>query len=211
MFRFFASRSLFSAARLAVFALAGAALVAPAAQAQNILKNTSASVSGFAQFTESTNGDGINVNPTKSAGAQAAFRKSYHWWLGWEASYNYTRFADYYSGQSYSYQHNMHDFGGSYLVQAPVGFLGIKPFVLAGVSAVVFSPSLNGGQNVSWQARTGANFAGGIDKALLTDHFGLRLQYRGVFYKTPDYGEEYLKTGTSRLTSEPMAGLFVKF
>lgn len=211
MFRSFASRTLLSAARVALLALAAAVLLAPAAKAQNILKDSSAALSGFAQLTGSTNGDGINVRPTKSFGAQAAFRKSYHWWMGWEASYNYTRYADYYDGQAYSFQHNVHDFGGSYLVQAPVSPLGFKPFVLAGVSAIVFSPSLNGGQNVSWQARAGANFAGGFDKSLLTDHFGIRIQYRGTYYKTPDYGETYLKTGTSRLTSEPMAGVFLKF
>ncbi|GGH03272.1 outer membrane beta-barrel protein [Silvibacterium dinghuense] len=211
MFRFFAPRTPLSAARLALFALAGAVMLVPAAKAQNILKNSSAAVSGFAQFTGTTTGDGITDRPTRSAGAQGAFRKSYHWWLGWEASYGYTRFAEYYTGQSYSYQHNMHEFGGSYLVQAPIGVLGFKPFALAGVSAVVFSPSLNGGQNVSWQGRTGVNFAGGIDKALLTDHFGIRVQYRGVFYKTPDFNETALTTGTSRLTSEPMAGVFLKF
>ncbi|MFT4114673.1 hypothetical protein [Silvibacterium sp.] len=211
MFRFFASRTPLSAFRMALFALAGAALLVPAAQAQNILKNSSAAVSGFAQLTPTTTGEGITDRPTKSFGAQGSFRKSYHWWEGWEASYNYTRFAEYYTNQAYSYQHNMHEFGGSYLLQAPTGFLGFRPFALGGISAVVFSPSLNGGQNVSWQARTGLNFAGGFDKSLLTDHFGVRVQYRGVFYKTPDFGETALTTGTSRVTSEPMAGVFLKF
>jgi opacity protein-like surface antigen len=181
------------------------------AQAQNILRNSEASVSAFAQFSPDTSGNGITDDPTRSAGGQIAFRHSYHWWLGYEGSYDFTRFAERYSGQPYSYQHNMHEAGASYLVSAPVGFLGFKPFALAGISGVIFSPSLNGGQNVSWQGRPGLNFGAGFDHPLLTDHIGIRIQYRGVFYKTPDFGEAALTTNTTRLTSEPMAGAYLRF
>lgn len=191
--------------------LAAVAAFSPSAHAQNILRNSEVSASVFAQFTSDVSGDGVSVRSTHSAGGQGAFRHSYHWWLGYEASYNYTRFADYYSGQPFSIQHNTHEFAGSYLVTTPVSVLGLKPFASAGVSAVVFSPSLNGGQNVSYQAKPGANFSVGVDYPLLTSHFGLRVQYRGVFYPTPDYNEAELKTGTNRLTSEPMAGLYLHF
>jgi hypothetical protein len=196
---------------VAAMLLAAFAAFSPSAHAQNILRNSEVSVSAFAQFTPDVNGDGVSVKSTHSAGGQGAFRHSYHWWLGYEASYSYTRFADYYSTLPFSVQHNMHEFAGSYLVTAPVGVLGLKPFASAGISAVVFSPSLNGGQNVSWQAKPGANFSVGVNYPLLTSHLGLRVQYRGVFYGTPDYGEAPLKTGSNRLTSEPMAGLYLHF
>jgi opacity protein-like surface antigen len=203
----------FSLASLPLVAAIIAVIAASAhsAQAQNILHNSDISLSGLAQFSSDTSGNGITDKPTTSAGAQVAFRHSYHWWLGYEGSYGYTRFAERYSGQPYSYQHNMHDFAGSYLVSAPVGVLGFKPFAFAGVSALVFSPSLNGGQNVSYQGRPAFNFGVGVNKALLTDHFGIRVQYRGLYYKTPDFHEAALTTNTSRLTSEPMVGLYVRF
>jgi hypothetical protein len=181
-----------------------------AAHAQSALKNNDIGVSGLYEFTQSTSGNGISDRTSKSAGGAATFRHSYHWWLGYEASYQYARFTDYYSGQPFGIQHNMHEFGGSYYVHG-VTALGIQPFAIAGVSAVVFSPSLNGGQNASWQARPGVNFGAGINYPLLTSHFGLRFEYRGVYYKTPDFGLQELTTNTYRLTSEPMAGIYIKF
>src|ERR1700733_14283265 len=173
----------FASLPIAAAILAMIAACAHSAQAQNILHNSEISLSGLAQFSSDTSGNGITDDPTRSAGGQVAFRHSYHWWLGYEASYGFTRFAERYAGQPYSYQHNMHEFAGSYLASAPIGFLGFKPFVLAGFSGVVFSPSLNGGQNVSWQGRPALNYAVGFNHSLLTDHLGIRIQYRGLLYK----------------------------
>lgn len=181
------------------------------ARAQRILENSEASVSAFWQRTPSVTGDGVTVNATRSIGFQAAFRHSYHWWLGYEGSYNWARYSEHYSpARPFAVQHNMHEFGASYLVSG-ASVLGLRPFALGGVSAVVFSPTLNGGQNVSWQGEPGINFGGGIEHALLTSHLGLRLQYRGVYYRTPDFGEPQLKSDKFRLTSEPMAGLYLRF
>lgn len=183
---------------------------AGSACAQSFLHNSDMSVSAFGQFTSSVTGDGVTVRPTDSMGGQGAFRHSYHWWLGFEGSYAYTRYAEYYSSRPYSVQHNMHEFAASYLVSG-ASILGFRPFALAGVSALVFSPSLNGGQNVSWQGEPALNFGVGINQALLSSHFGIRLQYRGLYYKTPDFNNALLTTGTSRLTSEPMAGVYFRF
>lgn len=180
------------------------------ARAQSYLKNSDVSVSVFGQFSPRTSGNGITDTPTVSVGGQAAFRHSYHWWLGYEGSYNYTRFAERYSVLPYTLQHNTHEFAGSYLVTAP-GVLGLHPFVFGGLSALVFSPSLNGGQNASYQGELAENFGGGLNWAILSSHFGVRLQYRGVYYKTPDFNQARLDTGTSRLTSEPMAGIYLRF
>jgi hypothetical protein len=183
---------------------------AVSAHAQNFLHNSDASVSAFAQFTSDVSGNGITLDTSKSAGGQAAFRHSYHWWLGFEGGYNYTRFTEYYSNQRFPIQHNTHEFAASYLVSG-ANILGFQPFALAGVSALIFSPSLNGGQNVSWQGEPALNFGVGINRALLSSHFGIRVQYRGVYYKAPDFNDEVLKTGSSRLTSEPMAGIYFRF
>ncbi|GEM_PF-4548562 len=194
-------------------ALFGLLVSVPAAEAQNpvrALHNSDVSLSAFGQFTSSSSGDGITVNPTKSIGGQAAFRHVYHPWMGFEASYGYTRFADRYSSTVFSVQHNVHEFAGSYLVSAP-NLLGIQPFGLVGISALLYSPTLNGGQRASAQAKPGINFGLGVNVPLLTSHFGARVQYRGVYHGTPDYGAALYKTGTWRLTSEPMVGLFLKF
>ncbi len=194
-------------------ALLGWVVFTVTARAQNpahVFHNSDISVSAFGQFTQSVSGDGVMVDPTKSVGGQAAFRHIYHPWMGFEASYGYTRYTDNYSSNVFGVQHNVHEFGGSYLVSAP-GLLGIKPFGLAGVSALLFSPSLNGGQRASAQAKPAFNFGLGVNAPLLTSHFGVRVQYRALYYPTPDYDDVRYKTGTWRLTSEPMVGLYLKF
>ena len=188
-------------------------LFCSAAQAQKVLRNDDASVGGFYQFTSTASGNGISDTASRSLGGEASFRHSFHWWLGYEASYDYTRFSDFYSGQAFGYQHNLHQFNGDYYVHGPKAF-GIQPFAVAGVSAVVFSPTLNGGQNTPWQIRPGANFGAGINYPLLTSHLGVRLQYRGAYYEAPDFspnGLPTLSTNSYRLTSEPMAGVYIRF
>lgn len=185
-------------------------LVASGAHAQKVFRNDDVAVEGLYQFTSTASGNGINVTTSHSGGGAATFRHSYHWWLGYEGGYEYTRYTNYYTGQLFGIQSNMHQFSGSYYVHGTRAF-GIEPFALAGISAVVFSPSLNGGQKVQWQGRPGINFGAGINYPLKSGHFGLRLEYRGVYYKTPDFSRSYLDTSSFRLTSEPMAGIYMRF
>ena len=185
-------------------------LISPAAQAQKAFRNDEVSADGFYQFTSDASGNGITDTTSKSLGGEASFRHSFHWWLGYEAAYDYSRFSEFYTGQTFGYQHNLHDFSGSYYVHGPKT-LGIQPFAVAGYSELIFSPTLNGGQNVAWQPRPGANFGAGINYPLLTKYFGLRFEYRGVYYKAPDFGQAKLTTNSYRLTSEPMAGFYIRF
>jgi opacity protein-like surface antigen len=174
------------------------------------LANTDIAVEGYYQTTPTVSGNGISVRTTHSAGGAAFFRHSYRWWLGYEAGYADTRYTNYYSGQAFGVQSNMHEFAGSYLVHGPRA-LGIQPFATAGVSAVLFSPSLNGGQNAAWQLRPGMNFGAGVNVPLVSSHFGVRVEYRGVYYKAPDFGQARYTTNAFRLTSEPMAGVYLRF
>lgn len=181
-----------------------------AARAQKALHNDDLSIGGFYQFTSNASGNGITDTATHSLGGEAAFSHSYHPLMGWQASYNYSRFTEHYTGAVFGYQHNLHVFNGDYYVH---GFqaLGLRPYAMGGISAIVYSPTLNGGQNVSWQARPGANFGAGVEMPLLTHNFGLQLQYRGLFSKAPDFGLTPLTTNSFRITSEPTAGIFLHF
>jgi opacity protein-like surface antigen len=188
----------------------GVLLFCTAVQAQKALHNDEVSIGGFFQFTSNASGNSITDTPTKSLGGEAAFSHSYHPLLGWQFSYDYSRFAEKYTGQPFGYQHNLHVFSGDYYLHG-VQALGFRPYAMAGISAVVFSPSLNGGQNAAWQARPGANFGAGVQIPLLTNNFGVELQYRGLYYKAPDFGQAKLTTNAWRLTSEPTAGIYVRF
>jgi hypothetical protein len=191
-------------------ALLAALFFAHPASAQSYLKNSEIALTAFGQFTNSTNGDGIQVTPLDSVGGQATFRHVYSPLLGYEAGYGYTRFTDGYSSYPFGIQHNTHEFEGSYLLTAPE-FLVLKPFALAGVSALLYAPSLNGGQNVSAQARVAFTFGGGADIPLLQSHFGLRVQYRALLHATPNYDDVTFTTGTWRISSEPAVGAYWHF
>lgn len=183
----------------------------PAVAQKSFIKNSEGSVGIIAEFSPTVSGNGITIKTSKAAGGQATFRHSYHWWLGFQAGYTYTRFTEYYSSNVFPIQHNVHEFSGDYLVTTPTSLMGFKPYAVVGASAVVFSPSLNGGQNVPWQARPGIDFGGGFDHPLLTQYFGIRIGYRGVYYKVPDFGKTKLASGAWRLTSEPVAGFYFHF
>lgn len=194
-------------------AFACAALLLASAQGQvpqKVDHHDDASLSAFGQFSNTVSGNGISLRAGSSAGVRGAFRHTYSKWLGWEAGYGYTRFAEHYSGQPYSYQHNLHEISGDWVGSPDVSFAGFKPFVDAGVSALIFSPTLNGGQNVPWQAKAAVNYGAGIDRRL-GSNFGFRLQYRGLFYKAPDFGRSYLNTGSFRQTAEPTVGFYMHF
>lgn len=197
-----------------VCAMAAALLFAAgasSAMAQKALHHDEVSLSAFGQFTSSASGDGITNTTGDSLGFRGTFRHAYHWWLGYEIGYGYTRFAEHYTGQPFSVQHNMHDISGSYLVSTPTSVLGFKPYGLLGVSLIDFSPTLNGGQRAPWQAKAALNYGVGIDHSLLVPNFGVRLEYRGLLYKAPDFGETKYRTGSFRQTTEPSIGLYYRF
>jgi hypothetical protein len=205
MYRSFLKSSLFLAALLT------ASWLAQPAQAQTYLKNSEIGLSAFGQITGSSNGNGIEVKPGDSLGGQATFRHVYSPLLGYEVGYGYTRFTDNYSSYPFGVQHNVHEFEGSYLLTAPNVLLGVRPFGMAGVSALLYSPSLNGGQRASAQAKPAFTFGLGADFPLLTSHFGVRVQYRALLHQTPDYGEPIFKTDTWRISSEPAVGVYMHF
>ena len=179
------------------------------ATAQSV-KNFEAAVSIFGQFTGTTNGNGIKDSPTDSLGTLATARQSFHPWLGYEVNYSYTRFSERYSTIPFGVQNNVHEVSGAYLVQGP-SFLGLQPFGAIGFGALIFLPTTVGGQKYHQQTRVPLLYEFGVNYPIITSHLGLRLQYRGLSYETPDFDSPPLTTGTRRTTSEPTVGAYLRF
>jgi hypothetical protein len=176
------------------------------------LKNLDGAVNIFGQFSPTTNGNGIKDSPTESLGVLATARQSLHPWLGYELNYSYTRFAERYSTIPFGVQSNMHEVSGAYLLQGPtIPLLGLQPFGAVGVGALIFLPTTVGGQKYNQQTRIPVLFEVGANYPILTSHLGLRFQYRGLSYKTPDFNATPLTTGTRRITSEPSVGAYLRF
>jgi hypothetical protein len=181
------------------------------APAQTI-KNLEGAVNVFGQFSGTSNGNGIQDNPTDSLGLLATVRQSFHPWLGYEVNYGYTRFSERYSILPFAVQNNLHEVSGAYLLQGPtIPFLGLQPFGAVGVGALIFLPTTTGGQKYNQQTRVPLLYELGVNYPILTSHLGLRFQYRGLVYKTPDFNSASLTTNARRQTSEPSVGAYLRF
>jgi hypothetical protein len=109
-------------------------------------------------------------------------------------------------------QNNLHEVSGAYLVQLPtIPILGLQPFGAVGVGALIFLPTTTGGQKYSQQTRVPLLYEFGVNYPLFTSHIGLRLQYRGLSYKAPDFNSPTLTTNVRRQTSEPSVGAYFRF
>jgi hypothetical protein len=176
------------------------------------LKNFEAAVSVFGQFTGNSNGNGVQDSPTDSMGGLATVRQSFHPWLGYEVNYSYTRYTERFSTIPFGVQDNVHEVTGAYLVQGPtIPILGLQPFGAVGVGALIFLPTTVGGQKYTQQTRIPVLYEFGVNYPVITSHLGLRFQYRGLNYKTPDYNATLVTTGSRRTTSEPSVGAYFRF
>jgi hypothetical protein len=176
------------------------------------LKNLDGAVSVFGQSTGTTNGNGVRDKPTESMGALATVRQSFHPWLGYEVNYSYTRFTEEYSTLPFGVQNNLHEVSVAYLLQGPtLPFLGLQPFGAVGTGVLIFLPTTVGGQKYSQQDRVPLLYEVGVNHPILTSHLGLRFQYRGLLYKTPDFNAALLTTNARRQTSELSLGAYFKF
>jgi hypothetical protein len=180
--------------------------------AAQTVKNLEAGVNIFGQFTGNSSGNGVTDSPTNSLGVLINVRQSFHPWLGYEINYSYTRYSERFNAIPYPVQDNVHEVSGAYLLQGPtLPFLGMQPFAAVGIGGMIFLPTTVGGQRYDQQWRAPFLYELGINYPILTSHLGLRFQYRGLIYKTPDYGSPLVTTNAMRQTAEPSVGAYLRF
>ena len=208
---------MFNRSRFFSFSLVFFALTSPCLQARahaQTLLNLEGAVNIFGQFSGNTNGNGIQDKPTDSLGVLVTARQMPHYWLGYEINYAYTRFAERYKGPNYGIQvqSNMHEASAAYIVHGPtIPILGLQPFAGIGVGGLVFLPTTTGGQHYGQQYRIPILYEFGANFPVLTSHLGLRLQYRALSYKVPDFESTQLRQNVRRQTSEPSVGAYFRF
>jgi opacity protein-like surface antigen len=196
---------------LFVFLLVSSISARPPAMAQT-LKNLEGSVNIFGQFSGDSSGNGVSDSPTDSLGVLVNVRQSFHPWLGYEINYGYTRFSERYNTVPYGVQDNVHEASAAYLLQGPtLPILGLQPFGAVGVGGLIFLPTTVGGQRYNQQWRVPFLYEVGVNWPILTSHLGLRFQYRGLIYKTPDFESSPITTNAKRQTSEPSVGAYFRF
>jgi opacity protein-like surface antigen len=194
---------------LAFALLCGIALCASASA------QTSVGVSLYGAFSGTTTGNGVVESPSNSAGGLIELRHISNPIFGYEATYSYNRANQAYRCNGTScpvltpatVPANAHEVTVDWVPSVHVG--NLRPFGVLGVGLLLNEPTGNQ-TNTSSSTRAVYVYGAGLDIGLLP-HFGLRAQYRGNLYKSPDLSKLYTSSNAFRHTAEPMIGAYFSF
>ena len=189
-------------------------LFASASMAQELQRNE-VSVQGTGFLTRDSNENGIRQHTTDSGGLLTSYRFHFNRWLAADGSYGYTRntLQNFTSTGAFNIQANMHQTTGALVVTSPRTFFGFSPYALAGAGALTFDPIGNPGGFVSGadrQTKAAFVYGGGAD-INLSRRLALRVEYRGLVYKRPDFGLPLLNSDATTHTAQPSAGFVIRF
>ena len=184
-----------------------------AAGAQETRNEVSVQGTGF--FTKDSSGNGISRTTTNTGGLEVGYRFRINRWFSAETDYGFDRNTQrYFSsvGQS-RIQSDVHAITADLVVNLPLSFKKINPYVLAGGGGLIFHPTDNRGGFVAGADTQGKGaflYGVGADYTL-TRHFSVRAEYRGFVYQNPDFGIGALNNDTWTHTAQPSAGFVYRF
>ena len=198
--------------RVIVLALGVLSIFTVTAVAQEQRSEISLQGTGF--YTKNSNGNGIRQQATDTGGFLVGYRYHINRWLSAQADYGFNRNTQQFFPTSgfVNIRSDIHQTTGGLVVNLPSpSRFRISPYLLAEGGALVFNPTENSGfAGVSSQARGVFVYGGGAD-FVLSRHFSLRTEYRGLVYKTPDFGFSNLNADTITHAAQPSAGIVFHF
>jgi opacity protein-like surface antigen len=181
----------------------------------------SGSFNGDASGTAITDGESTTVHyhAGNTLGALITVRYVKSPLLGLEFNYGYARYTDTFSPfgtittppSSSGIQQDAKEYTFGYVAHTRKQFFGVTPFAAIGLGTTEFSPTRNGGQRYYPQARASYYYSVGAETTVLSPHFGLRAQFRQVFFKAPDFETNFLTIQQHTSTIEPGFGFFLRF
>lgn len=196
------------------------ALVASGSRAANAQTDLAANLYGA--FSGATNSNGVTQSPSNSAGVLLELRHISNPLVGWEATYSYNRANQTYTpqigiatcpsnnpscGAPVAVSADAHEISGDWVVS--VHGANLRPFALAGVGLLLNVPT--GGQSsTTTSTKPVFLYGAGLDWGVLP-HLGLRFQYRGNLYKSPDLTTLFTSVSAFTHTAEPMVGAYFRF
>jgi hypothetical protein len=160
----------------------------------------------------------VNLHPGNTLGALVTLRYIKSPLLGVEVNYGYARYTHTFTpfgngpagAVSGGVQQNASEYTVGYIAHLrPI--LGLSPFASAGLGTIVFRPTPGGGEGLINQARAAYYYSVGAEKIIFSPHFGVRAQFREVFFKAPDFETNYLNINQRTTTLEPGVGFFLRF
>jgi hypothetical protein len=179
-------------------------------------------VSAFGLFGSQANGNGIGEQATQAGGGSAGYRFHLGRTSSLEGRYGFSRNSQKYSlGTTVSsVSAYFSEISGSY-VYSFATTRRLQPFLEAGGGVVLFSPgnygssaSIYGGSGTATSLPTQAKamfvYGGGADFPAVS-HFYLRLEFRDVGYKAPDFGNPLYRSNAFSFSYEPSIGFAYRF
>ena len=196
--------------------IAGASVLALTISAMAQESRSEISLQGTGFFTKDTTGQGTTERSTNTGGLLIGYRYHFNRWLAAEAVYGYDRNTQqYFTPTEFSrIQANVHQATGGFVFRLPApARFRISPYVLGEGGALVFDPTGNPFGTIPGAQRqaTGVFVYGGGADFPVVKHVSLRAEYRGLVYRTPDFGLTALNTNTTTHTAQPSAGIVFRF
>ncbi|MEO6802650.1 MAG: hypothetical protein ABI197_05310 [Granulicella sp.] len=209
---------------LAVFAATSAytQVIVPPTALERQLSHVDIAVSGAGQFTNTVTGTNylgqkLSQEPSNTLGALVTIRYTHSPLIGFEFNYSYARYTQNFTvpvpGVSPilgGAQTNANEYTLGYVAHTPK-LLGVQTFVAAGLGSIAFKGTPKGGQGLPEQARAAYYYAAGVEAPIGSPHFGVRAQFRQVFFLAPDFGQNYLTIKQRQITTEPAVGFYIHF
>ena len=177
-------------------------------------KKSEISLQGTGSFTGDTNSHDVFQQSTNSGGFLLGYRRHFNSWLAADANYGWNRNTQEYFAPSgfAAVRSNVHEISGDLALTLPFKIARLRPYVLAGVGALIFDPRDSVGVPGFADTQTKPTFlyGGGVDYDLV-HNVALRVGYRGLVYKAPDFGVGGLNLDKVTHTAQPSAGIVFRF
>jgi outer membrane immunogenic protein len=169
-------------------------------------------------FSRSSSGNNTTLTPSNSPGFWATGRVRFTPHSSISLTYSVTTNSQKYFSAPFNYriQGRVSEFGGAYVFSFHEKEK-LEPFIFGGAAALVFNPNTTTLNDVSAtipavrQTKPAFIYGGGADYRVRGQWLAVRLQYRGLVYKAPDFGVQNLFTGAYGHLAEPSVGVVVKF
>jgi outer membrane immunogenic protein len=176
------------------------------------------SLSGVAILAPTVHGNAVTETPTITGGVLASYRYLLTPRSGLELNYSFAQYTEKFQsgGQAVNTYNPIHvrqqELSAAYVYGRTYG--NYTPFLEAGVGGMVFTPILEGSFSLDAKQNTAiAGLFGGGVAYEISPSFDVRLQYRGLLVKAPDFhlsGNRF-NTGRYQVISMPAIGIAYHF
>jgi opacity protein-like surface antigen len=196
---------------ISVFALV-VAMSASAAYAQ-VEQPSQINIQATGLVTKSSSDQTPSHEATKSGGFLVGYSYQFSRWFGAEGNYGFTRNTQKFGtvGGPTFVESDFHEVTGALVVHIPTHVKSFRPYVLGGGGALIFDPTNRyTGTGAERQTRGTVVYGGGANFDV-THNVGVRLEYRGLVYKIPDFSTGTLNLDKYTHLAQPSAGIFFRF